>query len=228
MKTASAHRAAKSLPSSDEPACTISRAALGRARDVERAADPEVLARVVDARAPGRRRPRRRLLVGDDARRRPSCPRAWRPPRGTRRPARSARRAPAGRPARSCAAASGPAVVTTFQPARPPLTWSTRGEAAGQVERVVVRRGRGRDQPDPLVAMAIAVSSTVGSSAPAGRRPTSPKSTGESAKNTESSFAALGDLRQLAGSAGRRGGRTGRSPAAATTPRGGRCSSGTR
>ncbi|MFI6711533.1 hypothetical protein ACIBF7_34215 [Nonomuraea sp. NPDC050478] len=44
MKTASAWRAANSLPSSDEPGLHQQRVALGRARRVERAVDREVLA----------------------------------------------------------------------------------------------------------------------------------------------------------------------------------------
>ncbi len=73
-----------------------------------------------------------------------------------------------------------------FQPARPPLTWSSVAKRRARLKGSLYDVDAVAMSPMRVVAIAIAVSSTVGSSAPAGRLPTSPKRAGESAKNTES------------------------------------------
>ena len=101
------------------------RMALRGAGQVERAPHPEELPAVVDRRAPCRPRPRRRARGSATTRRPPSCPTACARPRRTRPPAGSARRASGWASRPKLRAASSPAVVTMFQPARPPLTWSS-------------------------------------------------------------------------------------------------------
>ena len=168
-------------------------------------------------------------LVGERRRRPPSCPRACRPPRGTRRPARTGSRWAGWSSRPKLRAASGPAVVTTFQPARPPLTWSTRGEPAGQVEGVVVGRRGGGDQPD-LLGGAGDRGEQHGRlerpGGPAARR----RRTARASRRRRSSRAcrARRSARAVLVVRARRCWRTGCSPAAATRPRGGRCSSGRR
>ena len=155
--------------------------------------------------APARRPPCRAT-----ARRRPSCPRAWRPPRGTRRRARSARGAAGWSSRPKLRAASAPAVVTMFQPARPPLTWSSEAKRRARlngslyvVEAVAIspirlgRRRRARSAARSARAL------------PGGRRPMSPHSTGQSARKTRVELAALGDLREVLVVARRRGGANG-------------------
>jgi hypothetical protein len=83
-------------------------------------------------------------------------------------------------------AASAPAVVTTFQPARPPLTTSADAKRRARLKGSLYVVDAVAISPIFSVAAATAVRSTVGSSFPAGRRPTLPKITGESAKKTES------------------------------------------
>ncbi len=78
--------------------------------------------------------------------------------------------------------------MTTFQPARPPLTWSTLANRRARLYGSLYVVDAVAISPIREVAAAIAVSSTVGSSEPAGRRPTLPNSTGESAKKIESNL----------------------------------------
>ena len=75
-----------------------------------------------------------------------------------------------------------------FQPARPPLTTSSEAKRRARLKGSLYVVDAVAIRPIRLVAIAIAVSSTVGSIAPEGRRPMSPQSTGVSAKKTESSL----------------------------------------
>ena len=166
-----------------------------------------------DAAPPCRRR----------ARRPPRCPRAWATPRGTPPPARSAR-ACAGCSSRlKLRAASGPAVVTTFQPARPPLTWSSEANRRARlygslyvVDAVAISPIRSvaageRGQQHGRLQRAGRPPADVPDQHRASRRRRSSRAC--RARRSRGQLLVVRDVERA---------RTGRSPAAATTLRGGR------
>jgi hypothetical protein len=84
-------------------------------------------------------------------------------------------------------AAARPAVVTMFQPARPPLTWSREAKRRARLYGSLYVVDAVAISPIRLVAAARMASRTVGSSWPAGRNSMPCHSAGPSARNSESS-----------------------------------------
>ena len=87
------------------------------------------------------------------------------------------------------AASSGVAEVTMFQPARPPLTWSTDASRRARLYGSLYVDDTVAISPIRLVCCDSAVSRVSGSSWPGGRNSPLPVSAGPSARNSESNFA---------------------------------------